>query len=113
MQKTITYPGIGEVTLSQTHRSTRITLSVRPGGDIRLSFPHWVTQRRALRFLDEKVEWIAATRQKVAEKYSAQLQNSLTGGFGNGPQSGIQNSLTGEFGNGPQSGTQNSIQNSL
>ncbi|MDR1671386.1 MAG: M48 family metallopeptidase [Alistipes sp.] len=69
MEKIVTYPQVGEVTLSRTRRSTRITLSVRPNGTVRLSFPPWVTQRRALAFLDEKAEWIAAARRKMAEKY--------------------------------------------
>ena len=69
MQKTITYSPVGEVTLSKTRRSTRIVLSVRPNGSVRLSFPIWVTQRRALKFLEEKTEWIAAARRKMAEKY--------------------------------------------
>jgi predicted metal-dependent hydrolase len=36
---------------------------------VRLSFPVWVTQKQALRFLDEKSEWIAENRRKMAEKY--------------------------------------------
>lgn len=69
MQKTITYSPIGEVTLSKTRRSTRITLTVKPGGTVRLSYPMWVTQRRVLKFLDEKREWIAAARDKMSRKY--------------------------------------------
>ncbi len=69
MQKIIVHPEVGEVTLSQTRRATRISLSVRPNGSVRLSFPPRVSQRRALLFLDEKVEWIALARQKMAEKY--------------------------------------------
>jgi predicted metal-dependent hydrolase len=85
MQKTITYPRIGEITLSRTRRSTRITLSVRPNGAVRLSFPLWVTQRRALSFLDEKVEWIVTARQKMAEKYAppgSPVGSDGLGGFG-------------------------------
>ncbi len=70
MQKTVTYPPIGEITLSSTRRSTRITLSVRPNGSVRLSFPIWVTQKRALKFLSEKIDWIATARRKMAERYS-------------------------------------------
>ncbi len=69
MQKVITYPSVGEVTLSSTRRSTRISLSVRPNGAVRLSFPIRVTQTRALKFLAEKVDWIVAARRKMAEKY--------------------------------------------
>lgn len=60
--------------MSRTRRSTRITLSVKPGGEVRLSFPVWVTQRRALKFLDEKQEWIAETRKKIAQKHPDLIQ---------------------------------------
>jgi predicted metal-dependent hydrolase len=60
---------VGEVTLSKTRRATRISLSVRPGGKVRLSFPWWVTQRQALKFLDGRSEWVAAARRRMAEKY--------------------------------------------
>jgi predicted metal-dependent hydrolase len=69
MKKVITHPEVGEVTLSRTRRATRISLGVRPDGSVRLSFPVWVSQRRALGFLDGKREWIAATRSKMAQKY--------------------------------------------
>lgn len=72
MIKTVKHPVIGEVILSRTRRSTRIALSVRADGSVRLSFPLWVTQRRALAFLDEKEQWVAASRRKVAEKYPKQ-----------------------------------------
>lgn len=79
MIKTIDHPKIGPVTLSRTRRATRISLSVRPDGSVRLSFPPWVTQRRALGFLEQKVDWIAASRTKMAQKYpSAAAPPQLT-----------------------------------
>ena len=76
MIKHIIHPDIGEVTLSKTRRATRIALSVRPDGSVRLSFPIWVTQRRAVQFLNEKIDWIAEGRQKMAEKYPTASQMS-------------------------------------
>jgi predicted metal-dependent hydrolase len=69
VQKTILYPGIGEVTLSRTRRSKRIVLSVRPGGKVLLSFPLWTTQRQALDFLDRKIDWVEVARLRIAAKY--------------------------------------------
>ena len=69
MQKVVSYPGVGEVTLSKTRRATRISLSVRPNGSVRLSFPWWVAQKRALDFLEQKLDWIVGARRKMAEKY--------------------------------------------
>ncbi len=76
MKRVITYPGIGDVTLSKTRRSTRISLTVKPDGSVRLSFPLWVTQKGALRFLDEKQEWIAAARMKMALKHPEKPTNN-------------------------------------
>jgi predicted metal-dependent hydrolase len=69
VQKTILHKAIGEVTLSRTRRSKRIVLSVRPGGRVLLSFPLWTTQRQALGFLEQKIDWVEATRLRIAAKY--------------------------------------------
>ncbi len=64
MKKIVCHPRLGEITLSRTLRASRITLSVRPDGSIRLSFPALVSERRALRFLEQKVEWAEQVRTK-------------------------------------------------
>jgi predicted metal-dependent hydrolase len=71
MSETTTHPIIGEVTMFRTARSTRISLSVRSDGSVRLSFPLLVSEKQALKFLDEKADWIAATREKMSKKYTA------------------------------------------
>ena len=48
------HPRLGEVTLSQTVRARRISLSVRATGAVRLSFPCGVPHTRALDFLEQK-----------------------------------------------------------
>lgn len=72
MKKTVCHPVLGEITVSRTRRATRIALSVRPDGSIRLSYPFFVTQRRAMQFLDSRVDWIASVREKLARKYPAE-----------------------------------------
>ena len=72
MKGTVVHPVIGEVTVSRTRRATRIALSVRPDGSVRLSYPMFVSQRRALRFLDEKCDWIMANRQRMESRYGAE-----------------------------------------
>lgn len=69
MTKTIVHPLLGEITLSRTRRSSRISLSVRPDGRVRLSFPWLVSQRQAIAFLEEKQGWIVENRARMAEKY--------------------------------------------
>ena len=62
---------LGEVTLSQTLRARRVSISVRVTGCVRLSFPHGVSQKRALVFLEQKVDWILAARERLARRRAA------------------------------------------
>lgn len=68
MKWVIQHPTLGPVTLSSTRRSTRIAISVRPSGEVRLSFPPYISQRRALAFLDSKAEWVRSSQAKYAER---------------------------------------------
>ena len=68
---TVVHPRLGEVTLSQTRRARRISISVRATGAVRLTFPCGVSQRRALAFLEEKIAWIEAARERLARKRAA------------------------------------------
>ena len=68
MQKSLLHPTLGEITLSSTRRSTRISLSVRPTGKVRLSYPLYVSERRALEFLEQKIDWVLAARRRYAER---------------------------------------------
>lgn len=72
MKKTVGHPVLGDITVSRTRRATRIALSVRPDGSVRLSYPLFVTQRRAMQFLDAKLDWIASVREKLARKYPSE-----------------------------------------
>ena len=51
MTSVYVHPRLGEVTLSQTVRARRISISVRATGAVRLAFPCGVSQKRALGFL--------------------------------------------------------------
>lgn len=68
MQKSLIHPIVGEIILSSTRRSTRISLSVRPTGKVRLSFPLYVSESRALKFLEQKINWVVAAQQKYKER---------------------------------------------
>lgn len=62
------HPRLGEVTLSQSMRARRISISVRASGAVRLSFPKEVSHERALSFLDEKAGWVEAARERLARR---------------------------------------------
>ena len=59
---------LGEVECVRSVRSRSIRLSVKPSGTIRLSYPLFVGRRRALDFLESRVEWVVATRRKLAAR---------------------------------------------
>lgn len=72
MQSSYRHPLLGEITLSQSARSRRISIAVKPSGEVRLSFPRSTAMRRALEFLDSKSDWVVAARKRMAQKVSAQ-----------------------------------------
>ncbi len=68
MDKIYKHPSLGDVLLRQRWTTSRISLSVKPSGEVRLSYPRIVSTARALRFLEEKVEWVLQMREKIAER---------------------------------------------
>ncbi len=62
------HPRLGEITLVQSSRARRITLSVRPSGEVRLTYPRSVAKKRALEFLESRVEWVEQSRCRLAER---------------------------------------------
>ena len=68
MDKVYKHPRLGDVLLRQRWTTSRISLSVKPSGEVRLSYPRLVSTAKALRFLEEKVEWVLQMREKVAER---------------------------------------------
>ncbi len=68
MDKVYKHPQLGDVVLRQRWTTSRISLSVKPTGEVRLSYPRIVSTTRALRFLEEKVEWVLQMRSRVSER---------------------------------------------
>jgi predicted metal-dependent hydrolase/GNAT superfamily N-acetyltransferase len=67
LDKVYKHPKLGDVALRQRWTTSRISLSVKPSGEVRLSYPRLVSTARVLRFLEEKVEWVLQMREKVSE----------------------------------------------
>jgi predicted metal-dependent hydrolase len=63
-QKVVMLQGVGKVTLSQSNRSKRIKLSVRPNRKVMVSFPEYVTFREAADFAVKNSDWIIKQQQK-------------------------------------------------
>lgn len=70
MKQTIVHPTVGEVTICSTRLNRRISLAVRANGQVRLSYPTYVSTKRALEFLEEKTEWILKAKARAAAKNS-------------------------------------------
>ncbi len=68
MDKVYKHSRLGDILLCQRWTTSRISLSVKPSGEVRLSYPRLVSTAKALRFLEDKVEWVLQMREKVAEK---------------------------------------------
>ena len=68
MDKIHKHPRLGDILLRQRWTTSRISLSVKPTGEVRLSYPRLVSTARALRFLEEKAEWVLQMRKKVTER---------------------------------------------
>ena len=67
LDKVYKHPQLGDVVLRQRWTTSRISLSVKPSGEVRLSYPRIVSTARALRFLEDKVEWVLKMRAKVSK----------------------------------------------
>ena len=68
MLKIYIHPRLGEIKISETRRARRVSLSVHPSGRIRLSFPPYISLKRALAFLESKVDWVEATLLKYKDR---------------------------------------------
>ena len=85
-QTVVQHPVAGEVTLSPSLRARRVSINVRPSGEVRLVYPCRMPARRALAFLDEKSEWVLAARERMARKRAVlppplppEAETSMTG----------------------------------
>lgn len=68
MDKVYKHPHLGDIILRQRWTISRISLSIKPSGEVRLSYPRLISTTKALRFLEEKTEWILQMREKLAER---------------------------------------------
>ncbi len=68
MDKIYKHPRLGDILLRQRWTTSRISLSVKPSGEVRLSYPRLVSTSKALSFLEEKTEWILQVREKISQR---------------------------------------------
>lgn len=71
MTTTLHHPTLGDITLSCSARARRISLTVKPSGQVRLSFPSYISEARAIAFLEAKAAWVEASRRRMAARPKA------------------------------------------
>ncbi len=76
MSEVYKHPRIGDVLLCERKGSSRISLSVKPSGEVRLSYPSRISAARALAFLEKKVEWVLQSKRSIAERAMQGADNS-------------------------------------
>lgn len=57
-----------DVVVVRSRRARRITLAVRADGSVRLTIPWWCSKREALRWADERAEWVEQARARQRAK---------------------------------------------
>lgn len=71
----MSHSALGDVVISQSRRSKRVSISVRPPGAVRLSLPYNMPLSDAIKFLDSKVEWVEQAKIKMQKAApSAQIE---------------------------------------
>ncbi|MBQ1952176.1 MAG: M48 family metallopeptidase, partial [Alistipes sp.] len=65
-----------ELTLVCSPCARRITLSVRGPGEVRLTYPRFVSRERALAFYEEKRAWVERALERVRQRQQALPQRS-------------------------------------
>lgn len=67
-RKTLPHAVLGSVTISRNARSRNISLTVTATGEVRLTLPIRGSETEALKFLENRVDWIIAARKKIAQR---------------------------------------------
>ena len=67
------HPLLGEITLNRSPRARRLSISVRPDGEVRLTIPCGDNERTALNFLDQKSAWIEQARVRMLARHPKQV----------------------------------------
>jgi predicted metal-dependent hydrolase len=57
-QKVVFIPEVGKVTLAKRRGAKNLRLSIRPDGSIRVSLPIWAPYASAIKFVNDRADWI-------------------------------------------------------
>ena len=69
-EQTVNLENVGPVTIFRNKLATRIKITIKPGGEIRVSIPWNAPFKSGEKFLIDKQQWIEKTLDKLARKTS-------------------------------------------
>ena len=64
----VDHPTLGKIECVRSARTRSIRLVVRKDGSLRLSYPLFASQRKAIAFAESKMAWVEATRRRIVER---------------------------------------------
>lgn len=67
-EKIIDLEDVGPVTIYRNRRSTRVKITIKSGGEVKVAIPWTASFETGIRFLKEKKNWVALTLEKIARK---------------------------------------------
>lgn len=59
---------VGEIPIRKRKGSKRMSIRINPAGDVMMTIPYLVSFNNAVRFLEEKQDWIIQTKKKLEER---------------------------------------------
>lgn len=71
MQKVLDDPRFGPVTLRKNTRARRLSLRVKPTGEVVVTLPFFVPYRLGLEFLYSREEWVLRTQERLKGRIGA------------------------------------------
>ena len=65
MREIIHLEGVGDIRLIRSKRAKRLSIFLKPFEGIRVTVPEGVPEREAIRFIQERYDWIEKSQQKI------------------------------------------------
>jgi len=70
-EKIIELEDVGPVTIYRNKRSTRVKITIKAGGAVKVAIPWEASFEAGIRFLEEKKKWVVQTLAKIAKNTGA------------------------------------------
>jgi predicted metal-dependent hydrolase len=67
-KKEVHIASIGTITINRNRQATRLRISVRPDGTVKVTIPWHASFQTGEKFLSEHIQWITQTKEKLAKK---------------------------------------------